>query len=271
MNIVKRNFFRLLRFGAFNDFEPIEPMSLYKWGKLTFFVQNSDVEGVAAKGLRRYANEQPGEIPQGAIDLFFSEIDIQKVNSIVQLPQTQLSNIVLRRRLSKIRRSAQHESIALATTLNTLNIIVYNIWTTLNSTVSLNGILCLGKYVASQEENIDFALLDKWLRRLHIQRMAQLQGCILTDFFNFDAEQLPFVKDKEGSVGEIVEQSLSELSSRKHEDIKFWQGKSGFVHNNTDVLGRKIWKAMKYANYAPIEATSNFLGNLAHSLSNIEE
>lgn len=29
MDIIKRNFFRLLRCGALNDMEPLEPMSLF--------------------------------------------------------------------------------------------------------------------------------------------------------------------------------------------------------------------------------------------------
>lgn len=32
MDIIKRNFFCLLRYGAFNEYEPVEKMSAYKWG-----------------------------------------------------------------------------------------------------------------------------------------------------------------------------------------------------------------------------------------------
>ena len=34
MNIIQRNFFRLLRSGAFNISEPIEPMSVFIWERL---------------------------------------------------------------------------------------------------------------------------------------------------------------------------------------------------------------------------------------------
>ena len=34
MDIVKRNFFRLLRSGAYDSDEQIEPMSAFKWQKL---------------------------------------------------------------------------------------------------------------------------------------------------------------------------------------------------------------------------------------------
>ena len=34
MNIIQRNFFRLLRSGALNEFVSLEPMSHYKWQQL---------------------------------------------------------------------------------------------------------------------------------------------------------------------------------------------------------------------------------------------
>ena len=37
MDIVKRNFFRLLRSGAYDSDEQIEPMSAFKWQKLYQF------------------------------------------------------------------------------------------------------------------------------------------------------------------------------------------------------------------------------------------
>ena len=40
---------------------------------------------------------------------------------------------------------------------------------------------------------------------------------------------------------------------------------------NNNVLRHKIWSAIRYMNYAPIEASSNFFKNLANSLAKIEE
>ena len=37
------------------------------------------------------------------------------------------------------------------------------------------------------------------------------------------------------------------------------------------MLRHKIWSAIRYMNYAPIEASSNFFKNLANSLAKIEE
>ena len=45
MNVVERNFIRLLRSGTFGDDTPIEPMSQWKWERL---YQMSLMHGVAA-------------------------------------------------------------------------------------------------------------------------------------------------------------------------------------------------------------------------------
>ena len=44
MNIIHRNLFRLLRSGAFDEYEELEPMSPFKWRRL---LQIADVQGMA--------------------------------------------------------------------------------------------------------------------------------------------------------------------------------------------------------------------------------
>ena len=46
MDIIKRNFFCLLRYGAFNEYEPVEKMSAYKWGVLQRMAQAHYVEAI---------------------------------------------------------------------------------------------------------------------------------------------------------------------------------------------------------------------------------
>ena len=63
MDIIKRNFFRLLRCGALGDNEALEPMSLFKWRKLIALVRFKKVDAVAANGANRYSKSQPQEMP----------------------------------------------------------------------------------------------------------------------------------------------------------------------------------------------------------------
>ncbi len=53
MNIIQRNFFRLLRSGAFESKEQIEPMSVFKWQKLYQLAVMHDVAGFVYDGLMR--------------------------------------------------------------------------------------------------------------------------------------------------------------------------------------------------------------------------
>ena len=58
MNILQRNFFRLLRSGALNEYESLEPMSLYKWQQLAKLVERQGVAEIAVKGLRNHTFDE---------------------------------------------------------------------------------------------------------------------------------------------------------------------------------------------------------------------
>lgn len=52
MDIIKRNFLRAIRSGAFNDTEPFEAMSIFKWNKLLNIIISQNVISVAIKGMK---------------------------------------------------------------------------------------------------------------------------------------------------------------------------------------------------------------------------
>ena len=57
MNIIQRNFFRLIRSGAFNTTEHIEPMSVYKWERLMQLTIMHQVVPYVYEGLQRCKNQ----------------------------------------------------------------------------------------------------------------------------------------------------------------------------------------------------------------------
>ena len=75
MDIIKRNFLRTLRSGAFNDIEPFEPMSVFKWNKLLTMIVSQNVIPVAIKGMK---NCQYENIPYTTIQTFFKNCNIDK-------------------------------------------------------------------------------------------------------------------------------------------------------------------------------------------------
>lgn len=63
MDIVRRNFFRLLRSGAFNEYETLEPMSAYKWRSLFNSIKIQDIVPVFIKGIRNYQYDSNTLLP----------------------------------------------------------------------------------------------------------------------------------------------------------------------------------------------------------------
>ena len=53
MNIIKRNFLRLLRLGAFGENEVIEPMSKFKWEVIFHIANILNVVGVIFDGIAK--------------------------------------------------------------------------------------------------------------------------------------------------------------------------------------------------------------------------
>ena len=271
MDIIKRNFFRLLRCGALNDMEPLEPMSLFKWEKLFRLMIYKNTEAVAAAAVNSYAQQQPEAMTKQTVNLFSKMSGARSGQSVVSLPEAQMSNFMLNRRLNNIREKELHAIDTSVETLNALNIILSNVYLLLNSGLSLNAILCLGKYMRTFGDKVDFVKLDSWLASLHMARMAQLEGSVLTMFFAFDKEELPFMRRESPDAAKVVARALSKRAASDAEDMRFWEAKTGFVAGDTTVLRRKIWAAVRYMSFAPVEASSNFLKNLSNSLAKIEE
>ena len=58
MDIIQRNFFRLLRSGVLNEYESLEPMSTFKWNRLFQIVKVQGVEDIALKGIKNHTYDE---------------------------------------------------------------------------------------------------------------------------------------------------------------------------------------------------------------------
>ena len=85
--------------------------------------------------------------------------------------------------------------------------------------------------------------MEKWLQKLHMQRMAQLEGSILVSVFEFEPDEIPFLSKIEPAAEKLATRSISHA-----------------VHSS-----------LSFFPYAPIEAVSFLFGILARRLSEIEE
>jgi hypothetical protein len=263
MNVITRNFFRLLRSGALNEYEPLEPMSAFKWDRLNQMVRAQHVGAAAQKGIRNHQYDVMMNIPER-----FIKADIEDTP---QQEASQLSNRILNHRLKRIIEEERHAIDTNIGSLEVLNIIVGNVSTMLNKGMMLSGIIRLGSYLRTKGDKVDFVKLDTWLSRLHIRRMAQLQGSMLMAVFHFEQDELPFVQRVEPAAYKLVLRSVSHSASDTAEEWHFRQSRTGFVQNNSTLLRRNLRRSLRYISYAPIETVSNYFNNFARSLQEIEE
>lgn len=282
MNIIKRNFLRLLRLGAFGENEVIEPMSKFKWEVIFRIANIHNVVGVIFEGIAKN-KENEALIPQDIILKYKKILDeegygikAQATGSrpSVQLPDAGLSHMCngfLNARLKRIRENEPQSADASVETLNMLDIIVQATECTMTYGLSFATILRIGIYLRVDGDKIDFVKLENWLRKLNLTRMAQLEGSILIDIFGFEMDEIPLVNKMEPSAHKIAIEALEKPIRIDIEEWKISQKSTIFLANNSKAMMKTVKNCMKYFFFAPVEASSNFLHRFASSLSNLEE
>lgn len=282
MNIIKRNFLRLLRLGAFGENEVIEPMSKFKWEVIFHIANIHNVVGLIFDGIAKN-KENEALIPQDIILKYKKILDeegygikAQATGSrpSVQLPDAGLSHMCngfLNARLKRIRENEPQSTDASVETLNMLDIIVQATECTMTYGLSFATILRIGIYLRVDGDKIDFVKLENWLRKLNLTRMAQLEGSILIDIFGFEMDEIPFVNKMEPSAHKIAIEALEKPIRIDIEEWKISQKSTIFLANNSKAMMKTVKNCMKYFFFAPVEASSNFLHRFASSLSNLEE
>lgn len=265
MDIIKRNFFRLLRSGALNEFITLEPMSAFKWKRLVQMVMAQKVSAIALKGIKNHQHDIETNIPKELIE------ELQNDTDTPQEAPVQLSNHFLNKRLKYIRENEPHAMDASMDTVEILNIIVRNVGDMLNQGISLSGMIELGRYLRTRGDKVDFVKLEDWLQELHILHIAQLQGSILIAVFEFELDEIPFVHKFAPESLKLTIRTINHTAIDTAKEWNFKQSKSGFMKNNSSVLRKNLRRSIRYASYAPIETASNFVNNFIRSLSEIEE
>ena len=278
MDIIQRNFFKLIRSGAFNDKSTIEAMSSFKWRRLYEIVMFQNVLDYFVRGVNNNANDKNLNLPAKLIDEIQAKLDLQdekqssrqEDNKIIG-DDAELSNKWLNKRYHKIIYNEMHSIDTSTETLRMLQLIVFNTNAMLNRGINLDAIIRLGQFLRNKGDKVDFLKLEKWLSALHLQRMAQLQGSILIAVFGFEKDEIDFVKKEEPVAYKLTIKIISNLVKDTAGEWHFRQNSAGFVQNNGKMLRRNLRRSYKYISYAPIETTSNFMNGFIKGLSEIEE
>ena len=234
MDIIRRNFLRLLRAGAFEQDERIEPMTEWKWERLYQISHLHQVTPCIAEGIRRSKDDFFLQVKP---DLW-RRFEEDQTEMIEEFGRQELTNPLLNRTLQQIQEGAGIEN----PTFNLLEGLIAIARHILTTGISLRQFVALATYLYTTKDPLDFDLLKEWIRQLHMQRMVQLEGNLLVELFNFPAKRIPFTQ---AAANKTTRKLVNELFSTK--------GTS------------------KHITYYPSEALTNFTSNLIQNLQNIEE
>ena len=264
MDIIQRNFLRLLRAGAFGEYEQTEPMSEWKWKRL---YQTSQIHGVTpwiADGIRL-----------GDGDFFLQQLSpalrekfyADNTERYEEFKQEHLTNPLLNRKLKQL--TGERNGGPTLDLLLSLVGIARNI---LTQGVSLRHLIMLGTYLCTTHDAIDYEKLKEWTTNLGLERMARLEGSLLVELFHFTPDEIRFTDAAGDKDSRQVVSDIFKLTHKNAAEWYFTQGRSIFVRtNDSDAMMWHVKLSAKYMRYYPSEALTNFMANFAHSLSHIEE
>ena len=271
MDVIQRNFFRILSSGAFNSQSNIEPMSPFKWRRLMQMVDAQQVIPVFVKGINKHSLDEGLRLPDSIIADIKARMNDNRTLSGKVPEKVKLSSRLLNHRLKGIIHNELHSIDTAIEALDILKLIVSNSQSMLTRGMDLDGIITLGQYLRTRGDKVDFVKLDAWLSSLMLHPMAELQGNILISVFGFDEDELPFVTKYDQKAYKLTLRSVSDLAKDTAQEWHFKQNSAGFVRNNGAVLRRNLRRSLRYVGYAPLETVSNFANNFVRSLSEIEE
>ena len=274
MDIIQRNLFRLLRSGAFGTQEKIEPMSVYKWERLYQIAMLHDVIPYAYKGISNchsqffmHLSDKQELTWKRANDEITSHKSEDEEDTFLRADT--LTNPVLNRQLQNIL-DDEHSDIHTRQLLLQLIRVVRHI---LNEGMPIRQLLELGLKIHQQGKQVNFELLQQWIKRLRLTQMCQLEGECLILLFGFQAEDLPFVTDRQNKQTSQIVQELLEFTNTRSHDWYFSQDDDSiFIHNsNSSAMFSHVRRSSRYFRYYPSEGLTNFFASFVHSLSHIEE
>ena len=276
MNIIQRNFFRLIRNGAFEQNEQIEPMSVYKWGQLYQLAVMHDVAGYVYEGLQRCKDQFFLHLTDKQWQLWEHTIkEIRKKDQHTNdepdefLRADHLTNPLLNKKLQAILDDEQSDVRTRQLLLTIIRVMRH----ILNEGVPIRQLVELSICLRTEGHHADFTTLEKWLKTLQLQQVAKLESSLIIELFGFEKEEIAFSGGKRDKNVERMVQELIEFTNTRARDFYFSQDAGNiFVHtsNGSAMLGH-IHRSARYFRYYPSETLTNFFASFAHSLSHIEE
>ncbi len=277
MDIIQRNLFSLLRSGAFQTQEDIEPMSAFKWNKLYQLTVMHNITPFVYDGILRCKNnfflhltdKQKQDWEKAVADYRVKEKRQSEQEEDEFLRPDRLTNPLLNRRLQAIL-DDEHSDLTSRQLLLILLRVVRHLF---NEGMPIRQLTELAIFLRSNSQRINFDVVGQWIERLQLTQMAQLSGEFLIRLFNFEEADIPFLKGRKEKGIERIAKELIEFTDTRSQDWYFSQEDGGiFVHNtNSSATFSHVRRSARYFKYYPSESVTNFFSSFIHSLSHIEE
>lgn len=273
MDIILRNFFRLIRSGSFSQNETIEPMSVFKWGKVYQLALIHQVVEPVYQGMLRSKNQFFFHITDQQWALWEKTVkDYQKKDWTEEnefLSGDRLTNPILNYKLQNILDDEHTDLSTRQLLLMVIRIARY----ILNEGLPINQLVDLGLFLQKNSDRVDFRMLQKWFQSLKLEQISMLEGTLLIHLFGFEAEEILFLQGKTDKNVEKVAEELTKFTKSPMQDFYFSQDPNSiFVHtsNGAAIMGH-VRRSARYFGYYPSETVTNFFASFANSLSHIEE
>lgn len=266
MDVIQRNFIRLLRAGAFTARrETIEPMSPWKWQRLEQLALLHEVAPLVYQGMLLHKDDFFIHMP----DEEWREKSGEMRKESELLSPTRLTNPLLNKRLQSLLNAPDTNE---GTRKLALLLVGFGRHL-LNAGISLRLLADIGATLRQHKGRIDNVSLQQWTKLLKLTSVARLAGQLLVRLFEFKKEDIPFVFDDKAiaHIDRLLDETFS-LRSRETDDWYFTQGKNIFIQtSNSQAMFGQLHHSMRYFGYYPAETVTNFFASFAHSLSHIEE
>ena len=266
MNIATRNFLRLLRAGAFDQDEQIEPMSAWKWQRVYEVACEQGVARLVYRGLQQLADQFFLQIPDAQMETW------RKTIAMPVVPDDESALRLTNRHNEKKLLAIIEKEPADSPTLAVLKSMLLTTRHILDDGFYLRPLVQLALLLRPNSRRIDQEKLNDWLQTLHMERIAQLEASLIVMFFEMEPESLPI---SPLPTNPRIESLADDLFSRKHPhtgQLRFTQGNDIFVHtSNSRAMLWQARRSARYFQYYPSESITNLLASFTRSLTDIEE
>lgn len=267
MNVIARNFFRLLRAGAFGSNETIEPMSAWKWMQVYRVAVDQRVASLLYRGIGRLQEQFFLQIPDAQLDKWQQAVRADKETGDTA-QQLRLTNRWNDQRLNAIISEATSQS----PTLEVLKALLRATRHMMDDGLYLQPMVEAANLLRDEKERINKEQLAAWGDKLHMTHIAQLEAAMMHKLLGLPAELMPFAMLDDEKAVEVMADDIFSDRHPQSGNLHFSQGNDIFVHtSNSKAMLWQAKRSARFFRYYPSESITNLFFAFAKSLTDIEE